>query len=92
MLLPVLYIHACALSAHTRARVRVSISASATHLWLAATPLSLPELGPLTQTFSVSSYYLHVNMTRQTSKIRDLTGSIKEFLLWYLLECSHVVN
>jgi hypothetical protein len=39
MLLPVLYIHACALSARTR----VSISAS--HLWLAATPLSLPGAG-----------------------------------------------
>ena len=35
MLLPVLCIHACAISAHTC--VHVSISASAPHLWLAAT-------------------------------------------------------
>jgi len=43
MLLPVPNVHACVLSAH--ARVRVSISASATHLWLAATPLSPPGAG-----------------------------------------------
>jgi hypothetical protein len=43
MLLPVLYIHICALSAHTRAHV--VISASATRIWLAATSLSLPRAG-----------------------------------------------
>jgi hypothetical protein len=41
----VLYFHGCALSAHTRACVRVSISVSATHLWFAATPLSLSGSG-----------------------------------------------
>jgi hypothetical protein len=46
MLLPVPFIHASVLSAHYR--VHVSISASATHLWLAATPLSLPRAGPFT--------------------------------------------
>ena len=45
MLLPVLYIHVCALSAHTRALLRVSISAIDTHLWLATIPLSLPGAG-----------------------------------------------
>jgi hypothetical protein len=43
MHLQVLYIHACALSAHIRDRV--SVSANATHLRLAATPLSLPGAG-----------------------------------------------
>jgi hypothetical protein len=61
LLITVLCVNTCALSAHTRVRVsisaspasattthlRVSISASVTtsHLWLAATPLSLPEAG-----------------------------------------------
>ena len=39
--LPILYIHACALAA----RMRMSVSATATHVCLAVTPLSLRGSG-----------------------------------------------
>jgi hypothetical protein len=70
ILVPVPYIHACALSAHTR--VRVSVSASATHLWLAATLLSLPGAGTVYSDI-LGRIVSHVIMTRQTNRIRDLT-------------------
>ena len=65
--LPVLCIHACALSAHTHERV--SIAASATHLWLAATPLSLPGAGTVYLDI-LGLIVLHINMTRTTTRIR----------------------
>ena len=34
---------------------------------------SFPELGPLTQTDLLSSLWLHINMTKRTNRIRDLT-------------------
>ena len=58
MLIPVLYIHACALSAHTRAHVFIS----ATRLWLAATPLSLPEAGTAYSDI-LGFIVLHIKMT-----------------------------
>jgi len=63
MLLRVLYIHACALSAHTR----VSIS-----LWLAATPLSLPGAGTVYSDI-LGLIVLHGNMTRHLTGLRNLT-------------------
>ena len=66
MLQPVLYILACALSAHTR--VRVSISSSASHLWLAATQLSLPGADS-----SDILIVLHINTARQINTFRYLT-------------------
>jgi hypothetical protein len=61
MLLPLMYIHACALSAHTR----VSNSANATsHLWLAATPLSLPRAGGIVYSDILGLIVLHADMTR----------------------------
>jgi hypothetical protein len=61
MLLPVLYIHACALFAHTRV-----LSASATtHLWLAAKPLSLPGAGTVYSDI-LGLIVLHVSMTRRS--------------------------
>ena len=59
MLLPVLYIHACALA----------VSISATHLWLAATPLSLPGAGTVYSDI-LGLIVLHVIMTLQI--IRNL--------------------
>ena len=70
MLLPVLYIHACALSAHIVCvcqrvyKVVVSLSASATHLWLAATPLSLPEAGNVYSDI-LGLIVVHVTMPRR---------------------------
>ena len=64
LLLALLYVHAYALSAHTCTSVRVSISASATRLWLAATLLSLHDAGTITQTFLVTTW-LHVIMTNR---------------------------
>ena len=45
---------------------------SATHLWLAATPLSLPGAGTVYSDI-LGLIVLHVNMTRQINRIRDLT-------------------
>ena len=63
MLIEVMFIHACALSALTR--VRVSISASASHFWLAATTLSVPEAGTLFSNI-LGLIVLQVNMTKRT--------------------------
>ena len=41
----------------------VSISASATHLWLAATPLPLPGASTITSSDILGLIVLHVNMT-----------------------------
>jgi len=83
MLLPFLYIHACALFAHTR--VHVSFSSATAHLWLGATPLSLPKVGTV-YTDILGLIVLHVIMTRTIIRIRDLTQymSLKDPLLWYL--------
>jgi hypothetical protein len=65
------HIHDCALSAHARARVCVSISAT-THLRLAATPLSLTEAGTVYSDV-LGLLMLHVNMTRRRNRIKGLT-------------------
>jgi hypothetical protein len=70
-------IHACALSAHTC--VRVSVSASATHLELAATPLSLPGAGTINSDIH-GLIVLHVDMIRGINGIRDLTQCRGSFL------------
>jgi len=70
MLLPVLYIHVCAFSAHTR--VHVSISASATHLWLAATPLSVGILETVTR-LAYQAYY-SVSTSWLTGNHRKVSG------------------
>jgi hypothetical protein len=78
MPLPVLYIHTCALSAHTR--VRVYIFASTTHLLLAATPLSLP--GAVTVYSDIFGLILlHVILGEQlVSETLYGTGSLKDHL------------
>jgi len=73
----------CALFAHTR--VHVSFSSATAHLWLGATPLSLPKVGTV-YTDILGLIVLHVIMTRTIIRIRDLTQymSLKDPLLWYL--------
>ena len=65
MVLPKLYIHACALSAHNRARVSIS------HLWLDATSRRWDSLGLIV---------LHVNMARRSSETFHSTGSLEDLL------------
>jgi len=78
MLIPVLYIHACALSAHTCARVFIS----ATHLWLAVTPLSLPGAGNVYSDI-LGFIVVHDNMTDEWKyRIRDFTrGAYQDLLI-----------
>jgi len=61
--------HAHALSAHTRVRV----SSSSTHLWLAPTLLLLHGAGTIDSDRPLASSWLHINMTKQINRIRDLT-------------------
>ena len=75
MLLPVLYIHACALA----------VSISATHLWLAATPLSLPGAGTIDSDSPLSlierGYTLLLQLNEQIeSETLHGTGSSEDTL------------
>ena len=53
--------------------VCVSISASATHLWLAATPLSLPGARTVYSDRLLNLIVLHIDIIRWTNIVRDLT-------------------
>jgi len=50
-----------------------------------------PEVGPYTQTFSVSSSYVLTWLVNKWHQ-RHGTGSLKDNPYWYFLECSHVVS
>ena len=65
MLLPFLYFHACAISAHAH----VSIVASTnSHLWLAAKSLTLAGAGTVYSDILVL-IVLHANMTSRTKDL-----------------------
>jgi hypothetical protein len=98
----VLYIHVCALFAHTCVCVCVCVCVClcvcVSNLlvllliigWLPH-HCPFPEVGPYTQTFSVSSSYVLTWLVNKWHQ-RHGTGSLKDNPYWYFLECSHVVS
>ena len=95
MLLPVLNIHACALSAHTRVRMPISANAT-THLWLAATPLSLLGAGTVYSDILGLLCYTLIWLCKQLeSETIHGTGSFKDPLngtLKMLTCCQLITN